>query len=303
MSGAEEAADIMMCCAGCGKAEVDDIKLRKCNGCKSVRYCGVKCQREHRSKHKRECKNRAAELRDEILFRQPESSHLGDCPICCLPIPNDAKKSTLMACCGKTVCIGCNVSNQKREIEQRLYPKCPFCRHPLPESEDEFDKNRMKRVEANDPVAMCEMGVHRYHEGDHDGAFQYWTKAARLGDVESHYTLSIMYQQGGGVEKDEKKQVHHLEEAAIGGHPGARYNLGCHEWDNDRYERAVKHFITAANLGHDGSMEQLKSCLKRGLVSTDNFATALHAHQASIDATKSPQRKKAEEFYGYLQSG
>ena len=71
MSGAEEEADEMMCCAGCGKAEVDDIKLRTCTACKSVRYCGIQCQKDHRSKHKRECKKRAAELRDEILFRQP----------------------------------------------------------------------------------------------------------------------------------------------------------------------------------------------------------------------------------------
>jgi hypothetical protein len=25
-------------CAACGKAEVDNVKLKKCNGCKSVRY-------------------------------------------------------------------------------------------------------------------------------------------------------------------------------------------------------------------------------------------------------------------------
>jgi len=57
--------------------------LRKtCDGCKSVRYCSVKCLTDHRSQHKRECKKRAAELRDEILFKQPESSHKGDCPIC-----------------------------------------------------------------------------------------------------------------------------------------------------------------------------------------------------------------------------
>ena len=118
MSGSDEAADIMMCCAGCGKAEVDDIKLKKCNGCKSVRYCGVKCQKEHRSKHKRECKKRAAELRDEILFRQPESSHLGDCPICCLPLSYDPKTSTMYSCCSKYICNGCDYANHKREVGQ-----------------------------------------------------------------------------------------------------------------------------------------------------------------------------------------
>eukprot|EP00984_Skeletonema_dohrnii_P007364 scaffold2671_cov81-Skeletonema_dohrnii-CCMP3373.AAC.4 len=77
----EEASNMMMFCAACGIAGGDDIKLKKCTACKSVRYCGVKCQKEHRPQHKKECKKRAAELRDEILFKQPESSDLGDCPI------------------------------------------------------------------------------------------------------------------------------------------------------------------------------------------------------------------------------
>ena len=43
MSGlADEADEIMMCCAGCGIAGVDDIKLKECTACKSVRYCSVK---------------------------------------------------------------------------------------------------------------------------------------------------------------------------------------------------------------------------------------------------------------------
>mmetsp|Transcript_8934 Transcript_8934/g.15178 ORF Transcript_8934/g.15178 Transcript_8934/m.15178 type:complete len:93 (-) Transcript_8934:217-495(-) len=74
----EGASNMMMYCAACGIAGADDIKLKKCTACKSVRYCGVKCQKEHRPKHKKECKNRAAELRDEILFKQPESRDLGD---------------------------------------------------------------------------------------------------------------------------------------------------------------------------------------------------------------------------------
>eukprot|EP00984_Skeletonema_dohrnii_P005111 scaffold1799_cov134-Skeletonema_dohrnii-CCMP3373.AAC.1 len=75
MSGAEESDEIMMCCASCGTAQADDIQLKTCTACKSVRYCSVKCQKEHRPQHKRACKKRAAELRDELLFRQPESSH------------------------------------------------------------------------------------------------------------------------------------------------------------------------------------------------------------------------------------
>ena len=294
MSTNLEADDSMMCCAGCGKAEVDDIKLMKCTACKSVRYCGVKCQREHRPQHKRECKKKAAELRDEILFRQPESNHFGDCPICCLPLSIDPQKSTLYSCCSKLVCDGCVYANDMRELEQRLVPACPFCRHPAPKSQEEADKNEMKRVEVNDPFAMREVGLRRYHRGDYDGSFEYMSKAAGLGDSVAHYQLSVMYDKGEGVEKDEKKEVYHLEEAAIGGHPDARHNLGCVEGNNGRLDRAMKHWIIATNLGHDFSLKMVKGGYADGIVSKEDFAAALRAHQAAVDATKSPQREEAD---------
>ena len=152
----------------------------------------------------------------------------------------------------------------------------------------------MTRLEANDPVAMREMGGKRYDEGDYDGAFEYLSKAAGLGDVEAHFHLSIMYQQGQGVEKDLKKQLYHLEEAAIGGHPGARYNLGNFEGRSGMAERAVKHWIIAAKLGHDGSLEGLKDNIATGCISKEDFAVALRAHKAALDATKSPKRAAAE---------
>ena len=82
----EAEAAAMMCCASCGVAEVDDIKLKECDACDLVRYCSDKCQQDHRPYHDASCKERATELREEVLFRQPESTHLGDCPICLLPL-------------------------------------------------------------------------------------------------------------------------------------------------------------------------------------------------------------------------
>lgn len=88
----EEAGNVTMRCASCGTAAAaHDIQLKKCAACHLVRYCSVSCQRDHRPQHKRECKKRAAELRDELLLKQPESSYLGDCPICCLPLSIDTK--------------------------------------------------------------------------------------------------------------------------------------------------------------------------------------------------------------------
>ena len=153
----------------------------------------------------------------------------------------------------------------------------------------------MKRVEKNDPVAMSEIGDRRYREGDYSSAFEYFTKAAELGDAEAHVKLADLYYRGKGVEKDEKKGRYHLEEAAIGGHPIARHNLAVFEMKNGRPERAVKHLIIAANLGYEMSMKGLWKCFSVGHVSKDDLSVTLRAHHTAVNATKSPQRKTAEE--------
>jgi TPR repeat protein len=153
----------------------------------------------------------------------------------------------------------------------------------------------MRRTEANDPVAILEAGKRCFHDGDYESAFEYFTKVAKLGDAEeAHYCLSFMYRDGNGVERDVTKRLYHLEEAAIGGHPKARHNLGVHEVSVGRIERAVKHFIIAANNGHDDSMKALKELYAAGKVSREDFALSLRTHQAVTDATKSPQREAAE---------
>ena len=61
-------------CASCGAVEDDDIKLVPCNGCDLVRYCSEACRELHRPAHAGKCRKREAELRDELLFKQPERS-------------------------------------------------------------------------------------------------------------------------------------------------------------------------------------------------------------------------------------
>ena len=299
MSADNEAEEMMMqCCASCGIAGGDDITLKDCSACHLVRYCGVKCQKDHRKQHKKECKKRAAELlKDEILFKQPESSHYGDCPICCLPLPIVPGRCNLMACCCKIICDGCDYANKTREIEGRLQQKCAFCRKALHDTEEEKIERLMKRIGANDALAIRYMGTERYQEGDCRSAFEYWTRAAALGDVTAHYILSITYGEGKVVEKDEKREMHHAEQAAIGGHPEARHNLGLMEWESGKADRAVKHWIIAARLGYDGSLENVKVAYKAGYASKEDFAAALHGYKTAVDETKSPQREEAAELY------
>ena len=235
-----------LCCASCGIEEVDDIKLKECADCDLVRHCSNGCQREHKLQHEEACKKRATELRDELLFKQPESSHRGDCPICMIPLQLDLSKSSMAMCCSKTICNGCSHANQKREFEERRDQKCPFCREPIPDTSEDCNKQRMKRIEMNDPVAMTQEGGIQCGKGNYHSAFDYFTKAAKLGEVEAHSKLSFLYNLGHGVEKDWEKQIYHLEEASIGGHPVAIYILGYDEGHNGNKERAVKHWIIAA---------------------------------------------------------
>jgi len=294
MSTKNEADEMMMCCASCGIAAVDEVKLMTC-ACNLVKYCSVNCQKIHRPQHKKMCRKRLAELRDDVLMKQPDESHLGDCPICCLPLPVD-RRFAIMDCCSKRICRGCMVATQKREAEGGLEPRCVYCREPVPKSDEERNKQAMERIKKNDPSAMGIMAKRRYDIGDYETAFQYWKKAAELGDADAHHNLSVLYRTGEGVQKDTKKQIYHLEEAAIGGHHMARFNLGIEERNNRKFERAVKHFTIAANLGHHQSTIALREIYAKGYARKEDYTTALRGYQVAEDAMKSRQRDEAEAY-------
>ena len=282
-------------CASCGIAENDDVALKNCTACYLVKYCGIKCQKDHRKQHKRACNKRAAELRDELLFKQPESSYLGDCPICVIPLPLDEKKSGMCYSCSKVICLGCLYANQMRQLEMRVELNCPFCREAWICTEEEQVKRNMKRVEMNDPNAICDEGLRLYTNGDFSTAFEYLTKAADLGNAEAHNKLAHMYEIGEGIEKDTVKETYHLEKAAVAGHTRARVSLGLEEATNGSMERAKKHWIIAANLGDDHAIKVMLKTFKMGLVSKEELDSALRAHQSAVEATKSPQRVAAPE--------
>ena len=104
----DDADSSRCCCATCGIAEIDDIKLKDCDHCDLVKYCSDECRENHKLDHQHECKKRAGELRDEILFKQPEGNHNGDCPICMIPLSLDPEGYTFYSCCSKVICNGCS---------------------------------------------------------------------------------------------------------------------------------------------------------------------------------------------------
>ena len=125
------ADDNMSKCAACGKG---GDGLKACTACKLVKYCNATCQRAHWSKHKKECKKRAAELHDEALFKQPPPRE--ECDICMLPLPIDPAEQKYQSCCGKVLCMGC-IHAAYTADNRRL---CPFCRTPEATSDGETSK-------------------------------------------------------------------------------------------------------------------------------------------------------------------
>ena len=96
--------------------------------------------------------------------------------------------------------------------------------------------------------------------------------------------------------------MYHYEKAAIGGHPIARYNLGCYEGRSGNIERAVKHFVIAANLGYEKSMKAIWWHYSAGNITKEELEATLRTHKAAIDATKSAQREEADVFYQQLEA-
>jgi tetratricopeptide (TPR) repeat protein len=282
-----------------------------------VRYCNVNCQKNHWPKHKKECKERAAELRDEALFKEPPAKE--DCPICFLPMPvkliccmtlppatissvpisdfADANEElvnmsteTYYSCCGKSICGGCIHSFRMSGNDEN----CPFCKS---DHVDKTDKDEvagmMKRVEVNDAVAIYLMGNNYYHGKlgllrDQERAMELWKQAADLGYNKAHYQLGCIYREGG----DLKKAKFHCEAAAMAGNEAARYNLGCMEYHHSggNVERAVKHWAIAASAGHYDAMHNLLGAFKQGVFSRESIDSTLIAYNNSCAEMRSEAR-------------
>jgi hypothetical protein len=162
------------------------VSLKTCKSCMAVKYCDASCQHKHWATHKTECKLRAAELRDDALFKDPPPKE--DCPICFLPLPMPTKlifcvslpPATISSvpindfaiahvelageeteiyytCCGKTICRGCIYSICKSRND-----KCPFCNSDQnSKTRDEQVKEIMKRAAASDPLSLCMLANYR----------------------------------------------------------------------------------------------------------------------------------------------
>ena len=303
------------CCAECG--EEGGVGLKTCKSCMLVKYCNAECQKKHWPKHKKVCKERAAELRDEALFKIPPPKD--DCPICFLPMPRsvftcvslpDATLSSVpihhfaianaglgdkdmehyYSCCGKSVCKGCVHSFHVTGTEN----KCPFRNTELESNAAAGRRVEKitKRVEANDPASIC-MLAHYYLHGvggfqqDHAMSKELYARAANLGYSKAHHYLGDVYYAGGNM----KKAKFHYEAAAMDGHEAARCNVGVIEAQSGNMERAVKHLTIAASAGQYIAMHSLTKFFEEGIGgSRESIDSILTAYNNSCSKMRSEAR-------------
>ena len=314
------------CCAECGNVEGGDVSLKLCKSCVQVKYCGAMCQKKHWATHKKDCKLRAAELRDEALFKDPPP--LEDCPICFLPMPTklvccvtlpDAtvfvtsygKGITIpildfenkykhvakcmdvyYPCCGKNICKGCVYSFRKSGNDG----KCPFCNSNRA-SKSQLDVNReiMKRVEANDPGTMRLLAEH-YIKGEHGfprnetKAMELFIKSADLGSGDAHHALGNIYEHQRG---NMKKAKFHYEEGAMLGDEMCRSSLGRLEFilsKHEQPERALKHWTIAASGGCHNALHHLSISFGFGRIPIETMKSIVAAYNNSCKEMRSEAR-------------
>ncbi|EJK51248.1 hypothetical protein THAOC_29597 [Thalassiosira oceanica] len=287
-------------CANCGKQGSEAVKLRNCTACRLVKYCSVDCQRAHRKQHKKACKQRAAELKDEQLYGQGLDRPEGDfCPICTLPIPLPIEDHSACAvCCMKKICHGCAMAVGKRGMNN-----CAFCRAPYPANDADELAMIKARVEKRDPHAINLLGE-KYFFGDLglqkdlQKAVNLCTEAAELGSIDALYNLGAWNGLGDVVEQGEKKEVQFWSKAAMQGHVVSRSNLGAIEGEKGNHDRAARHLLISAKMGFKGSFEMIKQMFTAGLVTKEKFAEALKGYQDAVEEMKSHDRDEAKRL-GY----
>jgi len=280
-------------CAACGK-EGNSSDMNTCNKCKEVKYCNATCKKKHRSKHKKACERRVAELHEEALFKEVESE---ECPICLLPMPIESKNTLFEACCGKRICNGCSYAMEMSEGKDL----CAFCRTPKFYSDEEMIK-RIKKLMDNGNAGAFHQLAGLYVRGlygmpqDRQRANELNLKAGKAGYSDGYHNLGLSYDHGRGVEVDKKKAKHYFELAAMKGNVNARHNLGYIEEEADNTQRACRHMLLAAKVGHEKALEAVKRGFQFGFVPKDENAITLRAQKIQ-DEMKSDERDKASIHY------
>ena len=304
-------------CSACGK---DRDTLKKCTACKCVWYCGKDCQKRHRKEHKKECKRIKKELdkrggkldlgAETDLVPLPDLPPREECPICMRALSIHPRLQGYAACCGKTVCGGCDLQHQVKSRERaaeigqkKVLLTCAFCRTPMPESDEEILARTRKRVELKDLTAMFSLAMD-YATGrlglpvDQAKFIDLLRESAGLGHPDSQFKLGTLHHMGTmGLEQNEEIALKYYEQAAEGGHLLSRHNLGSKKKETGDTIAAMGHWRLSASGGSRRSIEILILYFEHGLLHHSDLAETLRAMYRARAEMSSADR---DQFIEYL---
>ncbi|EJK72269.1 hypothetical protein THAOC_06210, partial [Thalassiosira oceanica] len=112
------------------------------------------------------------------------------------------------------------------------------------------------------------------------------------------FNLGLAYRYGEGVEQDMGKAVEFYEKAAMQGHVMSRNNLGISEVGKGNHDRAVRHLLISAKMGHENSIGAIKEMFVAGVATKEQYAEALKGYQNALEEMKSHDRDEAKRL-GY----
>jgi len=286
-SGVDSDIDVFTC-ANCGKEGASN----SCNKCNTVKYCNAACKKKHRSKHKKACKRRVAEMYDEKLFKDHPPNE--ECPICFLPFPLDRDQQVFETCCGKSICMGCVYEMLERNGKSGL---CAFCRTPHCSDEEDIEKMKKLMDKGNTEATYLLAGYYatgsRDFPQDHQKANELYLKSGELGCAGGYNNLGVSYRNGIGVESDMKKAQHYYELGAMGGNVESRFNLACLEGNAGNHNRGMMHLMVAARAGYNKALDKVKIGFQRGMITKDGYENVLRAYHERHREMKSDQRDRA----------
>lgn len=194
----------------------------------------------------------------------------------------------------KTVCAGCCLAT----VKGGLGKACPFCRTLPPTTDEGFVEMIRIRAAARDPQGIRYLGD-VYASGmyglqeDEPRAFQLWSEAAELGSTTALRQLGVAYSGGRGVAQDNATAIRCWESAAVRGDMESRFCLGGAELLKRKYDRAVRHFMISAKMGHKYSLDKIKKMFADGVATKAQYAEGLKGYQDAVEEMKSSQRDEA----------
>ena len=81
--------------------------------------------------------------------------------------------------------------------------------------------------------------------------------------------------------------------AAVKGDVRARHNIGVLEYEVCNHDIALQHWMIAAKLGHQHSLNSIKVLFMDGFATKANYAEALRGHHSAVEEKRSPDREEA----------